>query len=278
VYKVNPVTQSGNNEAKLDFEDENCIVSYNFWKDGGNIGFLFTNKTGENLYLDMTESFFILNGIANDYYKERTFSSATSRAKSTSRSFQNRHGSQSDRTNIYATAHANTYADTYSASARASVNGTSNWLEFLNDNTTVKASSESSSVSVNERKVICIPPKASKVIMEYDITNTVYRDCNLLRYPRKNDKRSIRFAKTDSPLQFSNLLAYYVGGSDELVKIENAFYVSEISNYERKHITEERIEKNCGKIRANSRVRVFKDASPDKFYISYQTDFDRDKY
>jgi hypothetical protein len=29
----------------LAYEDENCKVFYDFWKDGGNVGFLFQNKT-----------------------------------------------------------------------------------------------------------------------------------------------------------------------------------------------------------------------------------------
>lgn len=31
------------------YEDDNCTITYNFWKENGEIGFVFTNKTSENL-------------------------------------------------------------------------------------------------------------------------------------------------------------------------------------------------------------------------------------
>jgi hypothetical protein len=247
VYKVTPSSQVKNSGDVLEFEDENCKVSYNFWKEGGNVGFLFTNKTGVNLYLDMTESFFILNGIANDYYKDRTFSHAEASAKSA------------------ASAHF--------------VNGASKWYSVSLGVTAVKALSGSSSVSTHEQKIICIPPKTSKIITEYDVTNAVYRDCDLFRYPRNGQNRSKSFTETDTPLRFSNLLAYYIGESEEPIRIENNFYVSEISNYLEKEITEKKNEVFCGKEKRNPPIiLVFKNASPDKFYIGYRKDIDEYKH
>ena len=38
---------------------------------------MFSNKTDKIIYLDLKKSFFIRNGIANDYYKERTWEERT---------------------------------------------------------------------------------------------------------------------------------------------------------------------------------------------------------
>jgi len=78
VFKANGdgLVKTGNS---LVFEDENCIVSYNLWSEGGNIGFRFYNKTDQNIFLNLDECFLVFNGNAYNYFKNRTyaFSSGT---------------------------------------------------------------------------------------------------------------------------------------------------------------------------------------------------------
>src|SRR5574344_2203434 len=50
------------------YEDANCKIVYNLWRDGGDAGFLFQNKTKEIVYLELDKSFFIKNGVAYDYF------------------------------------------------------------------------------------------------------------------------------------------------------------------------------------------------------------------
>ena len=76
MYQTKPVT--GNN---LVFEDDNCKIMYDFWEEYGNIGFIFTNKTSENIYLHLDECFFVKNGIAEDYYQQRVFNGVASVAE-----------------------------------------------------------------------------------------------------------------------------------------------------------------------------------------------------
>lgn len=71
VYKVIPAENIKSNENQLVYEDENCKVYYDLWAENGNIGFRLYNKTEQNIYLNLAESFFILNGIAYDYYPTR---------------------------------------------------------------------------------------------------------------------------------------------------------------------------------------------------------------
>jgi hypothetical protein len=78
VYKVSPSDKLVIKDNLLVYEDENCMVSYNLWDEGGNIGFQFFNKTDKNIYLNLEESFFILNGVAYNYYRNRVFTSSSS--------------------------------------------------------------------------------------------------------------------------------------------------------------------------------------------------------
>lgn len=84
VYDVKPANESVTKSEMLFFEDENCKITYNLWSNGGNIGFNFYNKSDSKIYVKLTESNFILNGFAYDYFKNRTFTTSESKSASTS--------------------------------------------------------------------------------------------------------------------------------------------------------------------------------------------------
>ena len=150
-------------ENLLVYEDENCKVSYNLWNEGGNIGFQFFNKKDKNIYLNLEESFFILNGVSYNYYRNRVFTNST------------RSGTLASR----------------GRTASKSVTGI-NYLDLLQTNTitatnTVELMSSSGfSVSFNEEKICCIPSKTSKIISEYNINEKLFSDCSLFKYPSRN--------------------------------------------------------------------------------------------
>ena len=52
----------------LVYEDDECLVFYSLWANGGDASFGIFNKTDQIMYVDLSKSFFIRNGIANDYY------------------------------------------------------------------------------------------------------------------------------------------------------------------------------------------------------------------
>lgn len=78
VYKATPSDKLVIKDNLIVYEDENCMISYNLWAEGGRIGFQFFNKTDKNIYLNMKESFFIVNGFSYNYYKNRVFTNSTS--------------------------------------------------------------------------------------------------------------------------------------------------------------------------------------------------------
>jgi len=247
VYKTGHSEKLVLKDNLLVYEDENCKVSYNLWGKGGNIGFQFFNKTDKNIYLNLEESFFILNGVSYNYYRNRVFTSSTSSGAMTS------HGAIATK---YAT--GLNYLDLIQT----------NRISATNSVGLMSSSGSSFSVSYNEEKIICIPSKTSKVISEYNINESLFRDCDLFKYPMKKQIKSKTFSKEQSPLVFSNRITYSIGQTDNLIKFENEFYVMEISNYPESEMLESKYDEYCGQ-KLETITEYFKNVSADKFYIKY---------
>lgn len=209
MYQTKPITDNIEiNKNALRFEDENCEISYSFWGEYGNIGFIITNNNTDNLYLHLDECFYIENGIAYDYYQNRIYSGIT--------------------------------------------------------------------YSKAEKRMICIPPQSSKIISEFNITTKLYKNCDILLYPHKNEKNTLDFTQENSPFVFGNRLAYSIGDSSTIIRIRNDFYVSKISNYQRDDITIEVPKEICGKVVPYQTERIFKNSGPDQFYILYNYEYQND--
>jgi hypothetical protein len=288
VYKIQPtseVKQSGNS---LVYEDENCKVFYDFWGEGGDVGFLIYNKSDKDILVDMKESFFISNGIAYDYFKNREFTSFNSTSQSS----------------MYSYSASNTYSAIASIIDAIAVSGY-NYQGFKQTNSVAAglgagksvtygasagsnvSNTSSRGVSIKEKDIIYIPSKSAKVISEYNINENLYRDCNLFLKPSKKQIKTSDFMEENSPFVFSNRITYLVDGQSAPVKIEQHFFVSEITNYPEKEIIELKIIKNCedeiqstkkgiqitkkDEIKITKKEKFFKDISPDKFYIRYDT-------
>ena len=242
-YQVCKITPESNITVKdnlLVYEDNNCKVLYNLWDDGGSVGFQFYNKTGINIYLNLEECFFIDNGIANNYYKNRVSTYSTN------------------------TGSANSVANSMSGL---------NYLRLIQTNSASETSMSTNgkSVSSKEESIICIPASTSKIIKEYSVTETPYRDCDLLRNPTKTQIKTLTFDKGNSPIVFSNRIEYKVGQTGTPIKFENKFFVSEITNYPKSEIIESRDDKYCGEVisTTNGKTEYFRNVYPDKFYIKY---------
>lgn len=230
VYRAVPSDRIVAQDDLLVFEDENCMVSYNLWSEGGSIGFRIYNKTGSNIYLNLEESFFVLNGISNDYYKNRVY---TNSMNSGSTSLRN----------------ATTISPVIAASKTV-------------------VTSSGYSVSFIEEKIVCIPSKTSKIISEYKINETLFRDCDLFKYPTKNQITPLIFSKEESPFVFSNRIAYCVGLTSDLIRFENEFYVTEIINIPESEMFKSKYDEYCNQ-KMITMTKYFKDVAPDKFYIKY---------
>ena len=254
VYRAVPSDKSMANKDALVYEDDNCEVTYNLWSHGGNMGFGFFNKSKENIYVNLDECYFVQNGVAGDYYLDREFTQTSNVGSKSSRK----------------------------KGASVALTGL-NLLGLLQTNQGAAEVSESlmtssgSSVSVKEKKIITIPPGTLKYISEYNINESLYRDCDLLKYPRRKQVKTLHFMKEESPFVFSNRITYRVGESTEPVQFENQFYVSEITNYPEKEIVKEDYDEFCGE-KSAEKYNFFKIKSPDRFYIMYLKNFQDTKH
>jgi hypothetical protein len=240
IYKVVPVTKLSTTSNFLVYEDENCKVLYNLWAEGGNIGFEFYNKTNENIYINMEESFFVLNGKSYNYYQNRVFTNETG-------------------STLKSGSYNNVFLNLLGVNKTNSIS-----VEQKN-----KVISSRYAVSYAEEKIICVPPKTSKNISEYAINTSLFRNCDLLLYPSKREISTKKFKQSESPYAFSNLITYCVAQNNP-IKFETEFYVSEISNYSEKKIVESKVEKNCGeKHHFKNYVKYNKETAPNKFYNMY---------
>lgn len=234
VYEVKPVDNK-NNIGVNKYSYDDCVLTYNFWGKGGNTGFWLYNKSQEDIYIYMNESFYVVNEVAHDYYKHRSYTHSLSSEFGTK---ELGHSS------------------------------------FYNSLTTVSASSTSTnSISTSEAKIICIPSKSSKFIGEYFVVDGPYRDCELLRFPRRKRPSELSFSKEESPFVFGNKIRYRVGKAGVLKYIDNFFYVSKIENMHPKNIVDYPLEKFCNET-SYSRVKTFKFSGSNMFYFNYNSSSD----
>lgn len=260
VYKTTPCENEKVENSGYVYEDANCMVFYDFWEKGGDIGFRLYNKTNENIYLNLEECFFVRNGIARDYYLNRSWGNSSSVGVSTSTSFSY--------SNSYSSSKSETrydYSDLLKTNSSSTSNSTQNSLSAGSMNVSGR------SVTYQEKNVICIPPQTSKRIQEYAINKTLYRFCELILYPGKKQIDTLRFTLFDSPIVFGNRIAYMVGNSDSLIRFENNFYVSEISNYPENEVIGYELDSFCKDdyFSNGEYIYVFKHESPLFFYHKY---------
>lgn len=245
VYKAEAGENIKNTSNGLIYEDDNCRISYDLWNDGGSADFMIENKTEEDLHLHLEESYFILNGIAYDYFQDRVFMSS----KGTAASRVNR------------------------SSNKTSLSGMNIFNIWQTDSKTLEnesavAISSGAGVSYREKEVVTIPAGTAKIFNEFQINNQLFRDCDLYKYPNKRQINTKSYSEANSPFVFGNLLAYSVGEEEILRQIENQFYVSAITNYPEKEFVNTEKEEFCGD-KGHNEIKHFKESSPDSFYIQY---------
>ena len=60
------------------YKDTLMTIEYDFWSKTGKFSFLITNNSDNDIYLNLSESYFVNNGYAYDYYRARTYIYANS--------------------------------------------------------------------------------------------------------------------------------------------------------------------------------------------------------
>lgn len=298
VFEATPTDKTAIKAANggMLYEDNNCAVFYSLWAEGGDASFEFYNKTNQIIYIDLSKSFFIRNGIANDYYKEREWSEA--KLNSSAMLYSSTGSLYAGKS--YSFGASATYLGNYgnmpltanapiTTSTSASNSGSVGALYSASQANTI-ATSKSSSITIKEQKNIAVPPNSSKIITEYSISNILLVDCDLDRYP--SEKASLSFDEGNTPLTFGNYITYRVGNNGQDIVVENQFYVSKITNYALPFVREfvERTEKPCQNVTTDDSknynpkypVKVYDKVisidTHNSFYIEYKKTSSRKLY
>lgn len=258
VFKVsstNVKSESGN----YIYDDENCSIIYNFWTSGGNPGFVIKNKSTNTIYVDLTNTFLVTNEHAQDYYLNRTFSKGYSSSSSKTAGISRGVAGSVSASGIY-----NAYSGTGLAGKLGSVAAGFSSSTSRNSSVTV-SNGTSSGVTYTESPVVTIPPKSYKTISEYILVSDVLQDCQLTMLVKKNAPSSLSYNEETTPIRFANHITYYVGEDKTAHKVENNFYISQITNYHPKDVYE-KIKYGC----INSvKGKINKLNSGMSFYVNY---------
>lgn len=209
------------------YEDEQCVIFYKFWGEGGNSGFEFYNKTDQIIYLDLSKTFFIKNGVAHDYYTDKTITETETKHTTTSLAY----GYGLSATRGYASSISQYMGSGAASSVSKASAGVSLTLgkSYLGAFSTSATFGHTQSVAITDQPILAIPPKSSKFVKNFSILSSEIVSCDLIYYPEESD--IVHFTAENSPLVFSNYISYTIGGDTTLRNIENKFYISEIANY-----------------------------------------------
>jgi len=231
LYETKSVGSTQNKHYTV-FEDEYCRLSYDLWSKGGDAGFTIYNKTDDYITLDLSKSFFVVNGEVYDYYLDRRY--------------------------------------TVSSGATVSAGGAQSIPYYWSTGTLAvgASSSTSSSSSISEKDTRILPPKTYLKIKQFAITNFRYRDCDFVSYPASDKFSTVTFEPSESPYHFYNLINYLIDDSVS-VEMKNEFYVEKISNYPKKLFIGYYDKGKCGETYRYA-MPFFMHSGSDKFYLEYK--------
>lgn len=244
VYEVKSENMKQEDNS-LVYENEDCRVMYNLWSEDGKVSFIFRNKTDKDIFVNLGQTFFIVNDLAHDYYNEAT--------TSIEQSVQS------------ATSFTNTGLNLLDTGA---------WPLELYSYSEVdkifKKSAFSKRTSIKEQEIICVPAKSYKVFSKCSISPSYLQVCiKNVDYPKKSANVKDYTYET-TPLKMFNRIAYGFTKNEVADKhIENNFWVSNITNYSKKAILEKKKVKTDCYSEFDKNVYTFKIGGPNKFYVRY---------
>ena len=241
--------------------DNNYEILYDFWDNSGVVRFVFHNTSESDIYIDLTRSFLIKNGLSYDYYQDRTWTNSSAVSAASSLSLTKGKSAYGSLTGSYI----------YQPSIIANLGLASSYSVGVSGS---YSSTNSSGVSVKEKEGIWVPAHSSRVFSEFSIMSSPYRECGFDRYP-KGDNTTKEFTYVNSPVIFTNRLFIKVNGIEK--QITNNFYISSITNLSEKKATYRDYDKDlCGNKIGTDRKLYIKNASPNKFYNTYYEDIYND--
>ncbi len=221
----------------ITYENEDLIITYNFWGNRGNGSFIIYNKTKKDIFIDLKRSHLILNGFAYTYYQNRVFTSPK-----------------------------------ISFFSPASDDEISEQRAIKLPGVTPKSVPEQAVdiTTFQEERIICIPPKSAQEIFGFDLIKDIYRDCSLLRFPKSKEIVSSEFTLENSPIKFENYITYdYSEEFNSVRVVRNMFWANKVTNYPSTDFQTEEFLNHCGDS-AGLETIVYPYKKSSSFYLEYK--------
>lgn len=231
-----------NERGEFVYENDMVCIKYNFWKENGSVDFLVTNNTDDDIYLDLAQSFFIRNGYAFDYFKNRSWQATG-----------------------YGDTHGYINGDLFTSNTSASALYASRTLFSSIYSAYQVTSQNGQEVTYQEMPVVCIPAHSSKSFGEYKVSASAYRECDFNRTPKSNEESVREFSRETSPLVIENRLMFIFG--DVHIPVTNMFYASKFQNIAADDEEQNETIKYCNG--TTDYVRIHKLYGVNKYYITY---------
>lgn len=259
------------NKGNYEYNQNDLTISYDFWSNGGKVSFVVTNNSSQDIYLLMDKSYFINNGMAYDYYANRNFIIGSASSSTTTSTIGRSISGQSQLFGLL-NQPKKTYISLYSPLNESTYTNASIGVSasrFLSS-TESRGSQSSKSVETPEPKIVCIPANSSKSFAEFYVSGTPHRQCGFARDAKEEDGAKITFnSEIYSPQCIENRLTFNING--EVVPVTNTFYVNEYTNIMNAngyaYISDN--SKDCNG-KNNGIIKIYKHATPNNFYITYQ--------
>ena len=211
-YQIATVGSEKGQLSKSDnlvFNEGDYVIVYDFWAQAGTVSFTFFNNSDKDVYIDMTKSFLLVNGMTNDYYKNRVWTTGRGYTRSAGKS-----SSIGFSSSVGASASAAVAGDLYFyPGIYGSVGGSYSASKSVSANNAVvsgSAVSSSSSLEVREKEGVWVPAGASRHFAEFSMMDSPYRRCSFNRFPSRTS--SLSFDETDTPYHYTNTLTVVSDG------------------------------------------------------------------
>lgn len=256
-----------NKSDNLVFNEGDYVIIYDFWALAGTVSFTFFNNSDKDVYIDMTKSFLLVNGMTNDYYKNRVWTTSSGYTRSTGKS-----SSIGFSSSVGASASAAVSEELYSyPGIYGSVGRSYSASNSASANNVVASSSavsSSSSIEVREKEGVWVPAKASRHFAEFSMMNSPYRRCSFNRFPLRTS--SLSFDETDTPYHYTNTLTIVSDGIEK--KVETSFYIKNLMNAAESEIVRYVTPTDCAGRMVGYRKPTITVGGANKFYLRYYDD------
>jgi hypothetical protein len=222
-------------KSTLDYDDSEIKIEYDYWSEYGNFKVKIFNKSNEEIKIDFTKSFLIINDLSIPYFT----------------------GDISTQTQSFSKNYSNTYR-------------TYNPLFYNNTgiSSSITGYRDEYSISKQTLKEVIIPPNSAIELNKYNIINERIINCNLTRTPKKSQSNKVNFDLKTTPIAIRHYWTIINGKEN---KLESKHYVYELANYNEAdylYIVDTSI---CGrKLEFDEIYQDFKMRNKNSFYIKYK--------